>query len=168
MSVLAASGRAPRRDPDAPAAVTEAGGEAAGPAAGAEVGRILGALMSPRAARVVDKPWGREVWWAHTARYTGKLLEVRAGHRLSLQYHRMKMETLLFLCGAGELQVGEARLPIHAGMTVTIHPGEIHRVSAESDVVFMEVSSPEIEDVVRLEDRYGRVGAPAAPAERAV
>ena len=153
---------------DAPGAVMLTSGEEAMPAAGPDVGRILGALMFPKAARVVDKPWGREVWWAHTARYTGKLLEVRAGHRLSLQYHRTKLETLLFLCGVGEVEVGEARLPIHAGLTLTIQPGEVHRVSADSDVVFMEVSSPEVEDVVRLEDRYGRAGAVAALAERAV
>lgn len=129
------------------------------------VAKALGDLMVGCAVAVVDKPWGREVWWTHTGRYTGKLLEVRAGQRLSLQYHRQKLETLLFLCGSGDVQLGDAHRAIQPGLNLTIAPGEVHRVTAESDVVFMEVSSPEVEDVVRLEDHYGRVEA-AAPAAR--
>jgi mannose-6-phosphate isomerase-like protein (cupin superfamily) len=143
------------------AARDEATGDGLDADGAAALGQALGRLAAAAAATVVEKPWGREVWWAHTGRYTGKLLEVRAGHRLSLQYHREKLETLLFLCGRGEVQLGERRLAIAPGLNLTIRPGEVHRVSAESDVVFMEVSSPEVEDVVRLEDRYGRA-APAA------
>lgn len=106
--------------------------------------------------KVVEKPWGREIWWAHTDRYVGKIIEVKAGHALSLQYHKQKMETLYFTAGAGELQIGEEVHPIQPGMAVTLTPGTVHRVTATTDVTFLEASTPEVDDVVRLDDRYGR------------
>ena len=112
--------------------------------------------------RTVEKPWGRELWWAVTERYVGKIIEVRAGHRLSLQLHRVKMETLLFQRGTGTLTLGERTLPIEEGLCVTIPPGTVHRVEADSDVVFLEVSTPETGDVVRLADAYGRAEGDAA------
>ncbi len=113
--------------------------------------------------RVVEKPWGQEIWWAVTDRYVGKIIEVRAGHTLSLQYHRRKLETMLFTRGCGTLFLGEERLPIREGLCITIPPETVHRVAAETDVLFYEVSSPETDDVVRLADDYGRA-RPAAEA----
>jgi len=111
--------------------------------------------------RVVEKPWGREVWWGETAAYLGKILEVRAGHRLSLQYHREKLETLHFLEGRGRLRLGEEDLEIRTGLSVTIQPGVPHRIVAETDLTILEVSTCHPVDVVRLEDEYGRADRPA-------
>lgn len=110
----------------------------------------------PAGGRVVDKPWGREIWWAETDRYLGKVIEVRAGHSLSLQYHEVKLETMLFTRGRGSLLLGERALPVAPGLCVTIPPGTVHRVSAETDLAFFEVSTPDPADVVRLADDYGR------------
>ncbi len=106
--------------------------------------------------RVLEKPWGREVWWAVTDRYVGKVIQVRAGEALSLQYHEAKLETVLFVGGCGRLVLGDRTVEVSAGMAVTIPPGTLHRVEAETDLVFFEVSSPETDDVVRVADRYGR------------
>ncbi|MCL6580124.1 MAG: cupin domain-containing protein [Firmicutes bacterium] len=111
---------------------------------------------------VVPKPWGREVWWAESPSYLGKTLEVRAGHRLSLQYHRLKLETLHFVRGEGLLVLGEADHPIISGTSVTIPPGVPHRLVADTDLVVLEVSTAHPDDVVRLEDAYGRVIPPTA------
>ncbi len=112
--------------------------------------------------RVVEKPWGREVWYAVTDRYAGKVLEVRAGHALSLQYHRRKQETLYFRSGTGWLRLGDRVVPIEPGLAVTIQPGTLHRVEATTDLEILEVSTPDLDDVVRLEDRYGRSEGGAA------
>ncbi len=109
--------------------------------------------------KIVDKPWGREIWWAVTDKYVGKLIEVREGESLSLQYHREKLESLYFLRGRGVLTVGGERRPIEEGTAVTIEPGTVHRIEAHTDLTVIEVSTPEVEDVVRLEDRYGRAEA---------
>lgn len=111
---------------------------------------------SAPAPHVVLKPWGREVWWAVTPAYAAKVLEVRAGERLSLQYHRRKLETLLFERGEGELILGKERLPIFPGLTVTIQPGTLHQVIAHSNLRILEVSTPDLDDVVRVQDDYGR------------
>lgn len=108
--------------------------------------------------RVVDKPWGQEIWWAETGAYLGKILEVRAGHSLSLQYHREKLETLYFLAGRGALVLDGREYAIRPGRTVTIHPGVAHRISAETDLTIYEASTAHPSDVVRLEDDYGRAG----------
>ncbi len=113
--------------------------------------------------RTVEKPWGRELWWAVTDRYVGKILEVRAGHSLSLQYHRVKLESLLFRRGTGTLLLGDRVIPVSEGLAVTIPPGTVHKIVAESDMEVLEVSTPEVEDVVRLQDEYGRAQIRPAP-----
>lgn len=117
--------------------------------------------------RRVDKPWGYEEIFAATHRYVGKLLFVRAGEALSLQYHRIKDETLRVMEGTMELVSGASReqletIRVEPGMAIRITPGTIHRMTAETDCLILEVSTPELDDVVRLEDRYGREGT-AAP-----
>lgn len=124
-----------------------------------DVKQIASASDSPPSAHVphvVLKPWGREVWWAVTPAYAGKVLEVRAGERLSLQYHRRKLETLLCERGEGELILGEERLPIRPGLTVTVQPGTLHQVIAHTNLRILEVSTPDLDDVVRVQDDYGR------------
>src|SRR5579862_4874581 len=106
--------------------------------------------------RRVDKPWGHELLWAETARYVGKVLHIRAGQRLSRQYHRVKEETLMVQAGEMELEIGEATLVetrrMRAGDVFHVLPGTIHRMVAVVDVEVLEVSTPELDDVVRLED----------------
>ena len=110
----------------------------------------------------VDKPWGYELIYAHTDRYAGKILHVDAGQALSLQYHEEKDETLFLLEGEYELVVEEdgalVEHRIRAGDSYHIPPGTRHRMVAGPDGCdILEVSTPELDDVVRLEDRYGRV-----------
>jgi quercetin dioxygenase-like cupin family protein len=109
-----------------------------------------------RQPKIVDKPWGREVWYAHTDRYAGKVLEVDAGHLLSLQKHRVKHETLYLLSGRVRLTLDGDVLDWLPGQAVSIPPGTVHRMEAVEDSMLLEVSTPELDDVVRLEDRYGR------------
>jgi mannose-6-phosphate isomerase-like protein (cupin superfamily) len=114
-------------------------------------------------ARRVDKPWGWEEIWAETESYAGKLLMIRAGHRLSLQLHRKKDESLYVLDGrlrltlendAGQLE----QLDLGPGESRRIPIGRRHRFEAIDDTRLIEVSTPELDDVVRLEDDYGRSG----------
>ena len=110
----------------------------------------------------VPKPWGHETIWAKTDRYVGKILHVRAGESLSLQYHRKKDETIRVLSGTLRLEVGRQGEPIRV---VELGPGDgwhitaglRHRMVAVADTDVLEVSTPELDDVVRLDDRYGRV-----------
>jgi mannose-6-phosphate isomerase-like protein (cupin superfamily) len=111
---------------------------------------------------VVAKPWGREVWWAVTEHYLGKRIEVLAGHSLSLQYHRKKLETLYLLSGRARFHVDGKDLEPQPGSAVTLPPGTVHRIEAIDDIVVFEVSTPDPDDVVRLEDRYGRISADSA------
>jgi quercetin dioxygenase-like cupin family protein len=115
--------------------------------------------------RRVDKPWGHELIWAETDRYVGKLLHIKAGQCLSRQYHRVKDETLLVQSGEMCLEVGPTealeKLTMRGGDTFHVEPGTIHRMVAISDVTLVEVSTPELDDVVRLEDVYGRQGTNA-------
>ena len=111
--------------------------------------------------RHVDKPWGHETIWAHTDRYVGKVLHVRRGESLSLQYHRQKEETIRILAGCLDFEVGTEGEPLRTvrlnpGDTWHIPPGLRHRMIAVEDTDILEVSTPELDDVVRLEDRYGR------------
>ncbi len=107
--------------------------------------------------QTVDKPWGREIWWAVTDRYVGKILQVKAGQSLSLQYHRRKLESMFFRRGAGWLFLHDVYHPISEGMAITVAPGVVHRVVAEEDLEIFEVSTPDMDDVVRIEDIYGRL-----------
>jgi mannose-6-phosphate isomerase len=113
----------------------------------------------------VDKPWGYELWWARTDRYVGKILHLRRGESLSLQYHNVKDETIMLQAGRllfemrpagteGELK----KIEMKPGDVFHITPGTLHRMTGIEDCDIVEVSTPELEDVVRLEDRYGRAG----------
>jgi mannose-6-phosphate isomerase len=111
--------------------------------------------------RRVDKPWGFELHYALTARYCGKILFVRKGETLSLQRHERKDETLYLQAGLAEVTVGESIKALETvraepGVAFRVAPGTIHRVHALEDSTFLEVSTPEVDDVERLEDRYGR------------
>jgi quercetin dioxygenase-like cupin family protein len=108
----------------------------------------------------VEKPWGYELVWARTPRDVGKILHLKAGHALSLQYHRVKDETLHVLSGELILrtrpgEVIETR-PFRAGETVHIPATLVHQIEAVVDTDVLEASTPELDDLVRLEDRYGR------------
>lgn len=112
--------------------------------------------------RRVPKPWGWELIWAETDRYVGKILHVEAGHALSLQYHERKDETIHVLSGRLAFEHGGEGQPlvrtvIEPGQSFRITPGLRHRMIAETTCDILEASTPELEDVVRLEDRYGRV-----------
>jgi mannose-6-phosphate isomerase len=110
--------------------------------------------------KVVDKPWGYELIWAHTPRYVGKILHINKGESLSYQYHRVKDETVRLLSGSLELEVeleGErTKLKFKPGDCLHIVPGMKHRMTGLEHCDVLEVSTPELDDVVRLEDRYGR------------
>ena len=113
--------------------------------------------------RKVEKPWGYELIWALTEVYCGKVLFVKAGHALSLQYHEVKDEAWLVQDGRATLELGEvgeplATLEIAPGDTFRYRPGTVHRVTAIEDLTIVEVSTPHLDDVVRLEDQYGREG----------
>lgn len=112
--------------------------------------------------RKIDKPWGYELVWAETSRYVGKVLAIRAGERLSLQYHRVKDESILVAKGLMDLEVEEdgrmVTRRMKPGDTYHVVPGQKHRMIGVEDTEVIEVSTPELDDVVRLEDRYGRVG----------
>ena len=109
----------------------------------------------------IDKPWGYEIRWAITDRYLGKILHVNKGEALSLQYHERKDECLLVSKGAIDIEIGGLdgqldRVRMRVGDSVHLPPNTRHRVTAVEDTDIFEVSTPEIDDVVRLEDRYGR------------
>ncbi len=116
--------------------------------------------MSPRK---VEKPWGWELVWAEAEEYVGKLLFVRAGESLSLQYHELKDESWLVQEGRARLELGAVEgeldaFEITAGDTFRFRPLTVHRVTAIEDTLVVEVSTNHLTDVVRLEDRYGREG----------
>jgi mannose-6-phosphate isomerase len=108
----------------------------------------------------VDKPWGYELHWAKTDRYVGKLIHVNAGHALSLQYHNQKDETIFLWSGRLLFEIGPqdalVAREMKVGDAVHITPKTVHRMTAIEDCDIFEVSTPELHDVVRLEDRYGR------------
>ena len=117
--------------------------------------------------RHVPKPWGHETIWAHTEQYVGKILHIKAGHALSVQYHNVKDETVHLL--AGELiywvRLGEGEelqdMQLRAGESFRITPGTVHYMQAVTDCDVLEASTPHLDDVVRLQDRYGREGTSA-------
>jgi mannose-6-phosphate isomerase-like protein (cupin superfamily) len=116
------------------------------------------------AVRKVEKPWGHELIWALTDRYCGKLLFVKAGCALSLQFHNEKEESWYVQSGRAKLELGEAGQRVlseeivGAGAAFHYVPGTVHRVTALEDTTILEVSTPHLDDVVRLEDLYGREG----------
>jgi mannose-6-phosphate isomerase-like protein (cupin superfamily) len=121
-------------------------------------------MQSEELPRRVEKPWGHELWFAQTKRYAGKLLHVRAGQRLSVQYHERKDETSYVLSGRLRLSRGPSAdslvtTDLVAGAVWRSEPQEIHTIEALEDTVVVEVSTPELDDVVRLADKYGRAEA---------
>ena len=125
--------------------------------------------MKPASGRVeirtVPKPWGHETIWAHTDRYVGKVLHIEAGQALSVQYHNKKDETVYLLSGelVYRVQSGDSLKDMHLkkGESFRITPGTIHQMEAVTDCDVLEVSTPELDDVVRISDRYGREGTSA-------
>ncbi len=117
--------------------------------------------------RIVPKPWGHEIIWAVTDRYVGKLLHVRAGHSLSVQYHERKDETIHLLSGSLIYRVADAPggalrdVGLKPGESYRNVPGTVHQMEALTDCDVLEASTPDLDDVVRLSDRYGREGTNA-------
>jgi mannose-6-phosphate isomerase len=116
--------------------------------------------MTEKLPRKIDKPWGYELLFALTTQYAGKLLFVKKGHRLSLQYHQKKDETMYMHQGKARLEIEEGGKMVsrtfEPGQSVRVPPGTRHRLEAIEDSTFFEVSTTELDDVVRLEDDYGR------------
>ena len=117
--------------------------------------------MEEKLPRKIEKPWGYELLWAHTPKYVGKIIFVKKGHRLSLQYHEHKDETMYVYSGKARIEIsGEQSAPVSTvfepGQTIRLVPFTRHRVEALEDTTILEVSTPELEDVVRLSDDYGR------------
>jgi mannose-6-phosphate isomerase len=124
-------------------------------------------MSGPAQVRRVDKPWGYEIIWAHTDKYVGKILHVNAGEQLSVQYHERKDETVHLLTGEmkywvqlpGDAELRDQRLV--AGQSFRITPLTVHYMEAVTDCDVLEASTPELDDVVRIKDRYGREGTSA-------
>lgn len=113
--------------------------------------------------QIKAKPWGREIWFAHTDSYAGKILEVKKGARLSLQYHEKKCETQYVFEGKVKLTYGPTEtelteMILNPGDKFDIFPYTVHRIEGLADSKIFEVSSPELDDVVKLADDYGRTG----------
>lgn len=121
----------------------------------------MGVEPGANAVVKVEKPWGYELHWAKTDRYVGKILHVNAGHALSLQYHKQKDETIYLYAGRllYEIEIdGQlTRREMRPGDSIHVSPKTVHRMTAIDDCDVLEVSTPELDDVVRLEDRYGRI-----------
>jgi mannose-6-phosphate isomerase-like protein (cupin superfamily) len=122
--------------------------------------------MSNPIPRRVEKPWGYEIWWAHTELYAGKILHVHAGQRLSLQFHNEKDESCYLLSGRLLLVQGDAAdsltsIEVEQGHAWRNRPGSVHTIEAIEDADVLEVSTPQLDDVVRLVDSYGREGTSA-------
>ena len=124
--------------------------------------------MSDQNVTVVEKPWGREVIYASNEHYIGKIIEINEGARLSLQLHEQKDETIYVLDGTLRLVIGDSADTLTSrdlaeGVSVRVHPGQVHRYQAPyGSVRVLEVSTPHPNDVVRLEDDYGREGTSTA------
>jgi mannose-6-phosphate isomerase len=123
--------------------------------------KLMGASMDRDLPREVEKPWGSELWYAHTDRYAGKILRVNAGHKLSIQYHTEKDETSYLLSGRILVEQGNTAdtmrtRELEPGAVWRNEPGIVHSLEALEDAVILEVSTPELHDVVRVNDRYGR------------
>jgi quercetin dioxygenase-like cupin family protein len=122
--------------------------------------------MSGRSAIThVPKPWGHETIWAKTDAYVGKILHIKAGEALSVQYHTVKDETVYLLSGQLKYRIWEGDKPVDVKLEIgdafRVTPGTVHQMEAVTDCDILEVSTPHLDDVVRLEDRYGRKGTSA-------
>jgi mannose-6-phosphate isomerase-like protein (cupin superfamily) len=122
--------------------------------------------MEHAMATRTEKPWGYELLWSHTDHYAGKIIHINAGRRLSLQYHQHKNESILVLSGTLLLHLGQGSgatiVELSSGESYDIPVGDIHRFAApvDGDVEIVEVSTPELDDVIRLEDDYDRADTP--------
>ena len=119
--------------------------------------------MEDHKVEIKPKPWGREIWFAYTDEYAGKILEIKKGHRYSLQYHEKKRETQFVYKGKVKLTYGTEKDSLqekilNAGDKIEVHPYTIHRLEALEDSEVFEVSTPDLDDVVKIEDDYGRSG----------
>ncbi len=111
----------------------------------------------PKKIRKLKKPWGYELLFAHTQHYAGKILVIDEGEELSLQYHQKKEESIYVSEGKVEITLKNKKMILKVGDTLHIPPKTKHRMKALKNTRVFEVSTPELEDVVRLEDRYGRI-----------
>ena len=122
---------------------------------------VIGGAVVAEIPRV-DKPWGYELHWAKTDRYVGKIIHINKGHALSLQYHNKKDETILLWSGKLLFEIQEngqlVKHEVLPGQRFHVTPTVVHRMTAIEDCDVIEVSTPELDDVVRIEDRYGREG----------
>lgn len=119
--------------------------------------------MNDHKIETKPKPWGHEIWFAHTDKYAGKILHIKKGHRYSLQYHEKKLETQYVYKGKVKLTYGtdQAKLQekiLNEGDKIDVRPYTIHRLEALEDAEVFEVSTPDLDDVVKLHDDYGRSG----------
>lgn len=122
---------------------------------------ILSENLKTKKIKRIEKPWGYELLWAHTDKYVAKILVVRAGHSLSLQFHRQKEETMFIESGDCLIESGPDLQNLSqqlycSGEVFHVKPGQLHRLHAKTDCRIFEVSTPHLDDVVRLEDNYGR------------
>lgn len=113
-------------------------------------------------AERIGKPWGFELIWAHTDAYVGKILHIEAGHSLSLQFHQVKDETIHLLSGQMRFWAGPTAdelelVVLEKGESYRVTPGTVHRMEAVTECDVLEASTPHLDDVVRLQDRYGRI-----------
>ena len=130
-------------------------------------GRGTGAIAGRVEIKRVPKPWGHETIWAQTERYVGKILHINAGQELSVQFHQKKDETVYLLSGTisyrvqrdGSKSLDDVQLKVGESFRVT--PGTVHQMVAVTDCDVLEVSTPEVDDIVRLSDKYGREGTTA-------
>jgi mannose-6-phosphate isomerase-like protein (cupin superfamily) len=122
-------------------------------------------MSGPSPIKTVSKPWGHETIWAHTETYVGKILHIRAGQALSVQYHNVKDETVYLLSGELIYRVWDGDTPrnvdLKIGDAFRVTPKTVHQMEAVTDCDILEVSTPHLDDVVRLKDRYGREGTSA-------
>jgi mannose-6-phosphate isomerase len=119
------------------------------------------ASVREQTVKRVEKPWGWELWWAHTDKYVGKQIHINKGEALSLQYHNKKDEVIFVFRGRILFEMGDSKDTLRSremgpGEAVHVTPPTVHRMTAIEDTDIFEVSTPEVEDVVRLGDRYGR------------
>jgi len=113
--------------------------------------------LKVKKVKIVEKPWGREIWIAQEEEYAGKILEIKKGFKTSLHYHNVKKETMYILEGEVEILVEKGeKITLKEGQSITLEPKDKHRIIAKSDVKIFEVSTPQLNDVVRIMDEYGR------------
>jgi mannose-6-phosphate isomerase len=122
-------------------------------------------VSGPSAIKTVPKPWGHETIWARTDQYVGKILHIKAGEALSVQYHKVKDETIYLMSGQLIYRIWEDDQPrnvdLRIGQAFRITPGTVHQMEAVTDCDVLEVSTAHLDDVVRVTDRYGREGTNA-------